>query len=73
MVEKLRGAYELVLLLGPPVLDEPGPCLAVAAQADAVLAAAARGDSRRPRRTRGARRDPALAAARSGVGGCHPS
>lgn len=38
MVEKLRSAYELVLLLAPPALGEPGPCLAVAAQADAVLA-----------------------------------
>lgn len=38
MIEKLRGAYELVLLLAPPVLDEPGPCLALAAQADAVIA-----------------------------------
>jgi receptor protein-tyrosine kinase len=37
MIEKLRSAYELVLLLAPPVLDEPGSCLAVAAQADAVL------------------------------------
>jgi Mrp family chromosome partitioning ATPase len=38
MVEKLRNAYDLVLLLAPPVLGEPGACLAVAAQADAVLA-----------------------------------
>jgi Mrp family chromosome partitioning ATPase len=38
MVAKLRGAYELVLLLSPPVLEEPGSCLAVAAQADAVIA-----------------------------------
>lgn len=38
MIEKLRSAYELVLLLAPPVLEEPGPCLAVAAQADAVVA-----------------------------------
>jgi Mrp family chromosome partitioning ATPase len=38
MVAKLRGAYEVVLLLSPPVLDEPGSCLAVAAQADAVIA-----------------------------------
>jgi Mrp family chromosome partitioning ATPase len=40
MVEKLRAAYELVVLSGPPLLDEPGPCLAAARQADAVLAAA---------------------------------
>lgn len=38
MVDKLREAYEQVLLLAPPVLGEPGPCLAVAAQADAVVA-----------------------------------
>lgn len=47
MVAKLRGAYELVLLLAPPVRSEPAACLAVAAQADAVVAgasAAALGD-----------------------------
>jgi Mrp family chromosome partitioning ATPase len=38
MVEKLRGAYELVLVLAPPAVSEPGSCLAVAGQADAVLA-----------------------------------
>jgi Mrp family chromosome partitioning ATPase len=38
MVEKLRAAYELVLLSGPPLLDEPGPFLAAARQADAVVA-----------------------------------
>ena len=38
MVEKLRGAYELVLLLAPPLTAEGGSCLAVARQADAVLA-----------------------------------
>ena len=38
MVAKLRGAYELVLLLAPPVLSEPAACLAVAAQADAAVA-----------------------------------
>jgi Mrp family chromosome partitioning ATPase len=38
MVEKLRAAYELVLLSGPPLLDEPGPCLAAARQAEAVVA-----------------------------------
>jgi tyrosine-protein kinase len=37
MVEKLRAAYELVLLSAPPLLDEPGPCLAAARQADAVV------------------------------------
>jgi polysaccharide biosynthesis transport protein len=39
MVEKLRGAYELVLLSGAPLLDEPGPSLAAARQADATVAA----------------------------------
>jgi len=39
MVEKLRSAYELVVLSGPPLVDEPGPCLAAARQADAVVAA----------------------------------
>ena len=38
MVAKLRGAYELVLLLAPPVLSEPAACLAVAAQTDAAVA-----------------------------------
>lgn len=38
MVEKLRAAYELVLLSAPPLLDEPGSCLAAARQADAVVA-----------------------------------
>lgn len=38
MVEKLRAAYELVLLSGPPLLDESGPCLAAARQADAIVA-----------------------------------
>jgi Mrp family chromosome partitioning ATPase len=45
MVEKLRGAYELVVLCGPPAA-ESGACGAVARQADAVVAAlpaAARG------------------------------
>jgi len=41
MTAKLRGAYELVVLVGP-ALDEGGPALAgVAARADAVLAAIA--------------------------------
>jgi Mrp family chromosome partitioning ATPase len=49
MVEKLRAAYELVVFSGPPLLAEPGPCLAAARQADAVVAAlpaAAAGDRR---------------------------
>ncbi|HEX5594364.1 MAG TPA: hypothetical protein VFX35_13590 [Solirubrobacterales bacterium] len=40
MIEKLRAAYELVVLSGPPLLDEPRPCLAAARQADAIVAAA---------------------------------
>lgn len=43
MVAKLRAAYELVLLLAPPVLTEPAACLAAAAQADAVVAGQVRG------------------------------
>jgi len=39
VVEKLRSAYELVLLIAPPVLSEPAASLAVAAQADAAIAA----------------------------------
>jgi len=39
MVEKLRAAYELTLLLAPPVEAEPSSALAVASRADAVLAA----------------------------------
>jgi Mrp family chromosome partitioning ATPase len=38
MTAKLRSAYELILLLAPPVLSEPGPCLVVAGQADATVA-----------------------------------
>lgn len=38
MIAKLRAAYELVVLVAPPALSEPGSCLSVAVQADAVLA-----------------------------------
>jgi polysaccharide biosynthesis transport protein len=38
VVGKLRSAYELVLLIAPPVLSEPAASLAVAAQADAAIA-----------------------------------
>jgi Mrp family chromosome partitioning ATPase len=37
MLEKLRKAYELVVLSGPSAIDEPGPCLVAARQADAVV------------------------------------
>jgi polysaccharide biosynthesis transport protein len=40
MVAKLRAAYDLVVMLGPPVA-ESGPCLAAARQAEAALAALA--------------------------------
>jgi Mrp family chromosome partitioning ATPase len=39
MMEKLRGGYELVVLGGPPLLEDPGPLLTAARQADAVVAA----------------------------------
>jgi Mrp family chromosome partitioning ATPase len=39
MVEKLRAAYELVLLSASPPLEEPAPCLGASRQADAVVAA----------------------------------
>lgn len=38
MAEKLRAGYELVLLIGPPLLEEPGPLLVAARQADAIVA-----------------------------------
>ncbi|HMI81514.1 MAG TPA: hypothetical protein VK480_06970 [Solirubrobacterales bacterium] len=38
MVMKLRNAYELVLLVGAPVIEEPRPCSTVARHADAVIA-----------------------------------
>jgi polysaccharide biosynthesis transport protein len=38
MVEKLRKAYELVVLAGASAVDEPSSCLAAARQADAVIA-----------------------------------
>jgi Mrp family chromosome partitioning ATPase len=39
MIEKLRNAYALVLLIAPLPANEPGPCQTVARQADAVIAA----------------------------------
>jgi Mrp family chromosome partitioning ATPase len=38
VVAKLRAAYELVLLSGPPLLEEPGSLAIAARQADAVVA-----------------------------------
>jgi Mrp family chromosome partitioning ATPase len=43
MVEKLRHVYELVVLAGPPVEDEPSSCAAVGRQADAIVVAQANG------------------------------
>jgi Mrp family chromosome partitioning ATPase len=54
MVEKLRRAYDLVLLPAPPVREEAGACLAVAAQADAALAAAVEAKGREGRALRAA-------------------
>lgn len=51
MLEKLRGAYELVLVLSPPVVSEPGACLAVARQADAVVAGLGADGAARPLQT----------------------
>jgi len=58
MVEKLRTAYELTLLLSPPVLGEPAAAVAVAAQADATIAGlpAAAASGRPGRATRAAAR-----------------
>ncbi len=47
MVEKLRTAYELTLLLAPPVVSEPPAAAAVAVQADAVLASLPEGQAHR--------------------------
>jgi succinoglycan biosynthesis transport protein ExoP len=59
MVEKLRAAYELVVLSGPPAQEEPAACVAAAGQADAVVAgfaaSAASGRDGRPARAAVAR------------------
>ena len=39
MIEKLRHAYELVVLAGPPVAEQQATCEAAARQADAVVGA----------------------------------
>lgn len=56
MVAKLRGAYELVLLAGPPADGEAEACAAAAAQADATVAGlpAAMASGREGRATRAA-------------------
>lgn len=51
MVEKLRGAYELVVIVGPPVTTEPAACAIAARQADAVLAALPSGHGDKPLRS----------------------
>jgi Mrp family chromosome partitioning ATPase len=38
MIEKLRGAYELVFVIGAAADGEPGPCVAAARHADAAIA-----------------------------------
>lgn len=55
MVAKLRAAYDLVVMVGPPAA-EPGPCFAAARQAEAALAGlpAAEADGRGGRATRAA-------------------
>jgi polysaccharide biosynthesis transport protein len=64
MIAKLRNAYELVVLTGPSVEEEPGPCGAAAAQADAVVAALPKAavDSRSARKAIGRLPVPALGA-----------
>jgi hypothetical protein len=47
MLGKLRGAYELVLVLAPPIISESAACLAVAHQVDAVVAGLTADDSSR--------------------------
>ncbi|HEX8050429.1 MAG TPA: hypothetical protein VF504_03095 [Solirubrobacterales bacterium] len=56
MVEKLRSAYELVVLIGVSPIDEPSSLLATARHADAVVAAL-------PASSRGGRDDRAVRAA----------
>jgi Mrp family chromosome partitioning ATPase len=51
LVEKLRGAYELVVVVGPPAVTEPDACSIAARQADAVLAALPSGHGDKPLRS----------------------
>jgi Mrp family chromosome partitioning ATPase len=62
VVEKLRSGYELVLLLAPPVLAEPGACRVVASRADAVIASLAGDPSRELRKAVNRLPAPALGA-----------
>jgi receptor protein-tyrosine kinase len=62
VVEKLRSGYELVLLLAPPVLAEPGACRVVASRADAVIASLAGDPSRELRKAVNRLPEPALGA-----------
>jgi Mrp family chromosome partitioning ATPase len=62
VVEKLCGGYELVLLLAPSVLAEPGACRVVASQADAVVASLAGDSSRQLRKAINRLPAPALGA-----------
>ncbi len=62
MVEKMRGAYELVVLSGPSAVEEPAACASVARQADAVVAGLNAGDGRSVRKAIGRLSVPALGA-----------
>lgn len=53
MVAKLRGAYELTILIGASAVEEPGSCAATARQADTVIAALAGRDDRSTRKAIG--------------------
>ena len=62
MVEKLRGAYELVVLSGPSAAEEPAACASVARQADAVVAGLNAKDGRSIRKAIGQLPVPVLGA-----------
>lgn len=62
MVEKLRGAYELVVLSGPSAAEEPAACASVARQADAVVAGLDAKDGRSIRKAIGQLPVPVLGA-----------
>lgn len=62
MVAKLRGAYELVVLSGPPPASEPAACAVAARQADVVAAALAAQEGRSIRKAIGRLPVPAVGA-----------
>lgn len=51
MVEKLRKAYEFVVLVGPPAVEEPASCQAAARQADAAVVGLSSGRNMGPMRS----------------------